>query len=112
MSPSAKVQRVQMLKVTTKYSVSDLPILIKQILANLRSVEFMQAFAAEIQTQKDMNSFTEYLDNPKDIKKGSLLASKAIFNIVYNPNDPFKNYEAPLVACSDMLHNLHDPDRH
>jgi hypothetical protein len=69
-----------MLKPKSKYSVPDSPVSIKQTLAHPRSVEFMQAFAAEIQSLKDMTSFTEYLGNPKDIEKGFLLASKAIFN--------------------------------
>jgi hypothetical protein len=57
-----------------------------------------------------MNTFTAFLGDPKDIAKGSLLSSKAIFSIVYNPDGTFKKYKARLVARGDMLHHIHDPD--
>ena len=57
-----------------------------------------------------MNTFTEFLGDPNTITKGSLLSSKAIFNMVYNPDGSFKKFKARLVARGDMLKNLHDPD--
>jgi hypothetical protein len=57
-----------------------------------------------------MTSFTEYTRNPKNITKGSLLFSKAIFNIVYNLVGTFKKFKARLVARGDMFKTLHDPD--
>jgi hypothetical protein len=108
--PPAKVRKIQMLKAKAKYSVPNDPMSIKQALAHPCAAQFMEAFAAEINSLKDMNTFTAFLGDPKDIAKGSLLSSKAIFSIVYNPDGTFKKYKARLVARGDMLHNLHDPD--
>jgi hypothetical protein len=99
-----------MLKAKRKLPVSNSPMSIKQALAHPCATEFMEAFAAEVQSLKDMKTFVEYLGDPKDIEKGSLLSSKAIFSIVYNPDCTFKKYKARLVARGDMLRNLHDPD--
>ena len=57
-----------------------------------------------------MNTFVEFIGDPRTITKGSLLSSKAIFNMVYNPDGSFKKFKARLVARGDMLKNLHDPD--
>jgi hypothetical protein len=108
--PPAKVRKIQMLKAKSKYSVPNDPMSIKQALAHPCASEFMEAFAAEIQSLKDMNTFTEYLGDPKEIAKGSLLSSKAIFTMVYNPDGSFKKYKARLVARGDMLQNIYDPD--
>jgi hypothetical protein len=45
-----------------------------------------------------------------DIPKGSLLASKTIFSIVYNPDGTFKKVKTRSVACSDQLKNIYDTD--
>ena len=45
----------------------------------------------------------EFLGKEKDIPKGRLIFSKAIFSIVYNPDGTFKKYKARLVARDDML---------
>ena len=70
----------------------------------------MQAFAEEIGSLKSMNTFCEYFGDPKLIPKGSLLSSKAIFTIVYNPDGSFKKFKARLVARGDQLKNIYDPD--
>ena len=49
------------------------------------------------------NTFVEFLGQEKDIPKGRLISSKAIFSIVYNPDGSFKKYKARLVARGDML---------
>ena len=99
-----------MLKAKRTCSISDSPMPIKQALAHPYADEFIKAFAAEVQSLKDMKTFTEYIGDPKEITKGSLLSSKAIFNMVYNPDGTFKKFKARLVARGDMLKNLHDPD--
>jgi hypothetical protein len=48
----------------------------------------------------------------KDIPKGALLSSKAIFSIVYNPDGTFKKFKARLVARGDQLKHILDPDTH
>ena len=53
----------------------------------------MAAFASGIASLKDMNIFIPYLDNINLIPKGSLLSSKAIFNVVYNPDWSFKKFK-------------------
>ncbi len=50
------------------------------------------------------NTWVEFLGREKDIPKGRLISSKAIFSIVYNPDSSFKKYKARLVARGDMLH--------
>jgi hypothetical protein len=99
-----------MLKTKRKHDIADSPMSIKQALAHPCAEEFIQAFAAEVQSLKDMKTFTEFLGDPGDIAKGSLLSSKAIFSIVYNPDGTFKKYKARLVARGDMLKNLLNPD--
>ena len=49
------------------------------------------------------NTWVEFLGREKDISKGRLISSKAIFSIVYNPDGSFKKYKARLVARGDML---------
>lgn len=101
--PLAKVRKIQTLKAKLKYSVPDSPMFIKQALAHPCTTHFIEVVAAEIQSLKNMNTFTEYLGDQKDIEKGLLLASKVIFSIVYNPDGSFKKYKACLVARVDML---------
>ena len=43
------------------------------------------------------NTWVEFLGREKDIPKGRLISSKAIFSIVYNPDGSFKKYKARLV---------------
>ena len=66
----------------------------------------MAAFASEIASLQDMHTFIPYTDNVNLIPIGSLLSSKAIFNIVYNPDGTFwtrsltitqPNYVATLI---------------
>jgi hypothetical protein len=83
---------------------------IKAALNHRYAKEFMDAFAEEVKSLKDMKTFEEFLGNPADIPKGSLLASKAIFSIVYNPDGTFKKFKARLVARGDQLKNIYDSD--
>jgi hypothetical protein len=108
--PSAKIRRLNMLSAKKAHSTLDSPMSIRQALAHPCAEEFLRAFAAEVQSLKDMHTFTEYLGDPRDIAKGSLLSSKAIFSIVYNPDGTFKKYKARLVARGVMLKNILDPD--
>jgi hypothetical protein len=39
-----------------------------------------------------MKTFEEYPGTPENIPKGSLLSSKAIASIVYNPDGTFKKF--------------------
>ena len=48
--------------------------------------------------QEYMNTFIPYTDSVNLISIGSLLSSKAIFNVVYDPDGFFKKFKAPLVA--------------
>ena len=57
-----------------------------------------------------MKTFVEFFGDPADIPKGSLLSSKAIFTIVFNPDGSFKKFKARLVARGDMLKNVYDAD--
>ena len=70
----------------------------------------MAAFAEEIASLKTMQTFIEYIDKPSDIPKGSLLSSKPIFSIVYNPDGSLKKFKACLIARGNMLKNILDPD--
>ena len=83
---------------------------ISQALRHPYADQFMAAFANEISLLKDMKTFVAYKGNPKDIPKGSLLSSKAIFTMVYNPDGTFKKFKACLVARGDMLKNILDSD--
>ena len=66
--------------------------------------------ASEIASLQDMNTFIPYTDNINLIPKGSLLSSKAIFNIVFNSDGTFKTFKARLVARGDQLKNIFDSD--
>ena len=70
----------------------------------------MAAFADEIPSLKNMKTFVTYIGHPKDILKGSLLSSKAIFTMVYNPDGTFKKFKGRLVPKGDMLKNILDSD--
>jgi hypothetical protein len=107
---SAKIRRVDMLKAKNKHAVSDSSMSIKQALNHPCATGFIYAFAAEVQSLKDMRTFTEFFGKPNDVEKGSLLSSKVIFPIVYNPEETFKKYKACLVARGDILKNIYDPD--
>ena len=79
-----------------------MPMFIASALRHPNAAEFMVAFTAEIASLQDMNTFIPYLDNINLIPKGSLLSSKAIFNIVYNLDGTFKKFKARLVARGDQ----------
>ena len=79
---------------------------IAQALKHEYAAFFMDAFAEEIHSLKEMKTFIEFLGKPEDIPKGSLLSSKAIFSIVYNADGTFKKFKARLVARGDMLKNF------
>jgi hypothetical protein len=108
--PPAKIRRINMLSAKRSHATLDSPMSIRQALAHPCAEEFLRAFAAEIMSLKAMHTFTEYLGDPRDIAKGSLLYSKAIFGMVYNPDSVFKKYKARLVARGDLLKNILDPD--
>ena len=99
-----------MLKVKLNRNVSQMPMSIASALRHSNGADFMTAFASEIASLKDMNTFSPYLDNINLIPRGSLLSSKAIFNVVYNPDGTFKKLKARLVARGDQLRNIFDPD--
>ena len=63
----------------------------------------MAAFADEISSLKEMKTLIAYLGYPTNTPNGSILSSKAIFTIVYNPDGTFKKFKARLVAKGDML---------
>ena len=65
---------------------------------------------SEITSLKDMNTFIPYLDNINVIPKVSLLSSKTISNVVYNPDGTFKKFKSRLVARGDQLKKIFDPD--
>ena len=91
-------------------SITDSPMSIREALMHPYADQFMKAFADEIASLRNMETFVEFLGDPKSIPKGSLLSSKAIFSIVYNPDGTFKKFKARLVARGDQLKNLFDPD--
>ena len=86
-----------------------MPMSIASALRHPNAAEFMAAFASEIASLQDMHIFIPYTDNVNLIPKGSLLSSKAIFNIVYNPDGTFKKCKARSVARGDQLKNIFDP---
>ena len=108
--PNARIRKINMLKAKLDFNIGDSPMSISQALKHKYSNEFMQAFSDEITSLKDMKTFTEYLGNSSDIPKGSLLSSKAIFSVVFNPDGSFKKFKARLVARGDMLKNIFDQD--
>ena len=108
--PSNKIRIINMLKAKIDVNLSDSSMSIKQALRNKYASEFMTAFGEEINSLIDMKTFIEYLGNPSDIPKGSLLSAKAIFSIVFNPDGTFKKFKARLVARGDMLKNILDSD--
>ena len=57
-----------------------------------------------------MNTFKAYFGDINEIPKGSLLSSKAIFSIVYDPDRSFKKFKARLAAQGDQLKNLFNPN--
>ena len=83
---------------------------IASALQHPNAADFMAAFASEFTSLQDMHTFIPYTDNVNLIPKGSLLSSKAIFKIVYNPDGTFKKFKARLVARGDPLKNILDPD--
>jgi hypothetical protein len=108
--PTRPSNKISMLKTKLDVNLSDSPMSIKQALRHKYADEFMRAFAEEINSLNDMSTFVEFLGNPSDIPKGSLLSSKAIFSIVFNPDGSFKKFKARLVARGDMLKNILDSD--
>ena len=108
--PPARLRRVNMLIAKRHANISDNPMSINQALRHEYADSFMAAFAEEISSLKDMKTFITYIGDPKDIQKGSLLSSKAIFTMVCNPDGTFKKFKARLVARGDMLKNIIDPD--
>ena len=101
--PPRKLRRINMLNAKLHSNVSQIAMSIASALRHPNANEFMAAFASEIASLTDMNTFITYLDNINLIPKGSLLSSKAIFNIVYNPDGTFKKFKARLVARGDQL---------
>ena len=83
---------------------------IAQALKHEQADAFMAAFVEDIASLKTTKTFIEFLGNPADFPKGSLLSSKTIFYIVYNPDGSFKKFKARLVARGDMLKNIIYPD--
>ena len=86
-----------MLKAKLDVNISDSPMSIKQALRHKYADQFMQTFSEEINYLKEMSTFIEFLGNPSDIPKGSLLSSKAIFSIVFNPDGTFKSLRRVLL---------------
>ena len=105
-----KVRRINMLKAKLNSNVSQMPMSIASALRHPNAADCMAAFASKIASLKDMHTFIPYTDDVKLIPKGSLLSSKAIFNIVYNPDGTFKKFKACLVARGDQLKSIYDPD--
>ena len=70
-------------------NVSQMPMSITSALRHPHAADFMAAFASEIASLQDMHTFIPYLDTINLIPKGSLLSSKALFNIVFNPDGIF-----------------------
>ena len=95
-----------MLKAKLHSNVSQMPMSIASALRHPNASDFMAAFASEIASLQEMSTFIPYNDNVNLIPKGSLLSSKAIFNIVYNPDGTFKKFKARLVARGDQLKNI------
>ena len=108
--PPARLRLINMLLAKCTAKISDSPMSIAQALRHEQADAFMAAFAEEIASLKTMKTFIEFIGKPTDIPKGSLLSSKAIFSIVYNPDGTFKKIKARLVARGDMLKNILDPD--
>jgi hypothetical protein len=55
------------------------PMSIAEALQHPYAVDFMHAFGDELKSLKDMKTFKQYFGDVKDIPKGTLLSSKAIF---------------------------------
>ena len=108
--PSTRLRRINMLVAKRNASITDRPMSIAQALRQEHADVFMAAIAEEISSLKTMQTFVEFLGKPTDILKGSLLSSKAISSIIYNPDGIFKKFKARLVARGDMLKNILDPD--
>ena len=106
----ARVRRVNMLMENRHANITDSPMSVAQALRHEHADAFMPEFAEEIAYLKTMQTFIEFIGKPSDIPKGSLLSSKAVFSIVYNPDGSFKKFKARLVARGDMLKNILDPD--
>ena len=104
--PTRKLRRKNMLNAKINSNVSQMPMF---ILRHPNAADFMAAFASEIASLQDMHTFIPCTDNVNLIPKGSLLSSKAIFNIVYNPDGTFQKLKARLVARGDQLKNIFDP---
>ena len=78
-----------MLAAKRNTSITDNPMSIAQALRHEHADAFMTAFAEEILSLNPMQTFVEFLGKPSDIPKRSLLSSKAIFSIIYNPDGSF-----------------------
>ena len=103
--PPASLRRVNMLMVKRIINLSVDPLSISQALRHPYANQFMAAFADKISLLKYLKSFVAYLGHPKDIPKGTLLSSEAIFTMVY-----VKKFKARLVASGDILKNILDSD--
>ena len=75
-------------------NITDSPMSVAQALRHEHADAFMAAFAEEIASLKTMQTFIEFIGKPSDIPKGSLLSSKTIFSIVYNPDGSFKKNQS------------------
>ena len=101
---SRRTRRLNMLKTAKTYTYDpDKPVTIAQALRSPHAAEFWQALLTEIERLIAMGTFEAYLGPLSDIDPGALLSSKAIFELVYNPDGTFKKFKCRIVARGDML---------
>ena len=102
---SSAQRRANKVHAVATRGVTDRAMEYAQAMAHPEAIGLKAALLDELKSlsPSEHNTWEEFLGTTKDIPKGRLISSKAIFSIVYNPDGTFKKYKARLVARGDML---------
>jgi hypothetical protein len=102
---SAVQRRANKVHTVATRGVTDKAMTYMQAMAHPEAPGLKAALIDELKSlsPSEHNTWVQFLGSEKDIPKGRLISSKAIFSIVYNPDGSFKKYKARLVARGDML---------
>ena len=102
--PAAQCRANKVRAVSTR-GVSDKAMSFGQVMAHTEAQGLKAAPIDELKSlsPSQHNTWVEFSGNKKDVPKGRLISSKAIFSVVYNPDGTFKKCKARLVARVDML---------
>ena len=92
---SAAQRRANKVHAVATRGVTDKAMTYIQAMAHPEAPGLKTALLDELKSlsPSEHNTWVEFLGREKDIPKGRLISSKAIFSIVYNPDGSFKKYK-------------------